>query len=208
MLIPVGEDVSVPVTIVVLGSEPEVLRAVLRRFEVDAMHLELLARPATERSSEVGLRIIVTADNRIKLPGRVLQSDGDRWIVSREAPRATDDRAAPRFAALIEVRWRVANAGTTDWVRGGPDPGPFVAFQGHADLSINGIFFACNALVPPVGTRLLIDLSLDGGRNRHRVLGAVRRIATTDERTQIGVEFVDVPESTFDALSDHTLKHL
>ncbi|MEZ4235527.1 MAG: hypothetical protein R3F59_05065 [Myxococcota bacterium] len=43
---------------------------------------------------------------------------------------------------------------------------------------------------------------------RHRALGAVRRIEAGHERILLGVEFVDLPESTFDALSDYTLRNL
>jgi hypothetical protein len=203
LLIPVGEEVSVPVTIVVLGPEPEVVSGLLRRLDVDTLHLEVGGRAAP-----LGTRLIVTAGDRVKLPGRVLGSAVDRWVVSREGARPSDDRAAPRFATMLEVRWRVAAQGQERWVGGGPDPGPFVAFQGPADLSLSGLCFGCDDRVPPVGSHLLLDLRLGPDDRRHRAIGAVRRIETEADRTQIGVEFVDLPEATFDALSDYTLRNL
>jgi hypothetical protein len=250
MLIPVGEEVAVPVTVVVLGPEPEVLRALLRRLEVDTLQVEItpsglaVARSTSDREPlpPLGTRLIVTAGDRVKLPGRILGSRGDRWVVSREGARASDDRAAPRFAAVLKVRWRVAGAegggprrqaGPSDekWLTGGPDPGPFVDFRGPADLSLSGVGFDCTSLVPPVGARLLIELHLSSegpvslperpvdpratapttagaGGARHRAIGAVRRIDVVGERTQVGVEFVELPEATFDALSDYTLRNL
>ncbi|MEZ4242110.1 MAG: PilZ domain-containing protein [Myxococcota bacterium] len=204
MLIPVGEEVSVPVTVVVLGPEPEVVSARLCRLEEGELLVEM-SRPAP-----VGTRVIVTAGDRIKLPGRVLDEQDGRWVVSREGVRATDDRAAPRFATVLDLRWRVAEADGPRWIAGGTDPGPFVSFQGPADLSLSGLCFDCSGLVPQVGTQLLLALALapDHPERRHRALGAVRRIEAGHERILLGVEFVDLPESTFDALSDYTLRNL
>lgn len=202
MLIPVGEEVAVPVTVVVLGAEPEVWRGTLRRLDEGTVRLEV-----RDGDVPVGARLVVTAGDRTKLSGRVLsRGDDGVLVVSRDGAHASDDRAAPRVAAMLELRWRAA--GTDEgWVRGGPDPGPFIRFRGPADLSLSGLRFDCEGAAPRLGQRLLLDLGLDAAR-RHRALGAVRRADPVGERTEVGIEFVDLPEATFDALSDYTLRNL
>jgi hypothetical protein len=203
MLIPVGEDVTVPVTVVVLGPEPEVVGGTLRRLEVDTLLLDV---PGV--MLRVGVRLIVTAGDPVKLPGRVLEAAGGLWIVSRDDPRPADDRGAPRFATLLDLRWRVADRTQERWIAGGPDPGPFESFNGPADLSVTGVSFDCEGPPPQIGARLLLDLALDDDGQRYRALGAVRRVEARGRRSQLGVEFVDLPESTFEALSDCTLRNL
>lgn len=206
MLIPVGEDAAVPVTIVLLSPEPEILQATLRRLEQDALLLEL---PAGTPAPEIGARLIVNAAERTKLTGRVLEVHGAFWTVSRDRMHATDDRAAPRVRSKIHLRWRHADAGEAAWLAGEPDESEFVRFSGGGDLSLAGVRFdlahVASAPLPALGDRLFVELSLSG--DAHRVLGIVRRVET-GEQPSVAVEFIEVPEATFDALSDFTLNHL
>lgn len=214
VLIPVGEDVAVPVTVVLLGAEPDVLQGELRRLDWDSFRLCL---PDRARTAE-GTRLIVSVGERTKLAGRVLEVQSDLLLVSRDPMHATDDRAAPRVLGQIHARWRPADGDAAAWLAGGPDPGPFSTFQGTADVSMSGMrFFSPHAV--PVGSKVLIELSLSTSGQEpqvHRLLGLVRRIehaprhtgASGNAQSAIGVEFVDVPEPALDALSDFTLEHL
>ena len=207
MLIPVGEEVSVPVGVVVLRGEPEIWSAVLVRLDNDTLRLRVTSPP--NATPQLGVRLIVHAD-RTKLPGRILAIEDQELVVSRDRAPATDDRAAPRVMSHLSVRWRVAGADArTDaqsWLAGGPDPGPFVVFRGGASLSMSGMRFDAKSVAPPVGSELLLELSLGG--EPWRALGAVRRVDEDGGSTAIGVEFLELPEGTFDALSEFTLKNL
>ncbi|MEQ1504466.1 MAG: PilZ domain-containing protein [Myxococcota bacterium] len=202
MLIPVGEAVALPVTVVVLGPEPEVWQGTLTRLDVDTLRIRV-----TDAGISVGTRIIVTAPDRTKLPGRVLAVDGGEWVVSRDGAHPTDDRSAPRIAAPITLRWRLADRGAPRWIRGGADPGAFVRFCGPADLSLSGVRFGWIGDPPTLGASILVELALDD-LGAHRAIGAVRRVEPVGEELLVAVEFVDVPEATFDALSDFTLRNL
>jgi hypothetical protein len=59
----------------------------------------------------------------------------------------------------------------------------------------------------PIGARLLLDLELEPGRS-FRALGVVRRLASRHGRPHAGIEFVELPEPTLDALSTFTLDRL
>jgi hypothetical protein len=128
-------------------------------------------------------------------------------VVAREPAHPTDDRSAPRIEGVVDVRWRLADHDGARWLAGGPDPGPFVAFRGAADVSLSGIRFDCTGHAPDLGASVLVDLGLDG-RNRHRALGTVRRVEPVGDRVLVAMEFLDLPETTFDALSDFTLRNL
>jgi hypothetical protein len=226
MLIPVGEDVSVSVTVVMLGSEPDVTTGQLRRLDWDTFRLELSSkpglsgRPGSASHASVGTRLIVTAGDRTKLPGRVVAVEDGVLVVSRDRTHAADDRSAPRVMGLVRVRWRVADGGAPAWLAGGPDPGPFSEFSGTADVSMSGIRFVATTAVAPVGSQLMLELGLGPtGRDpkslvpssehgTHRLLGLVRRVEHLGGSHALGVEFVDVPEPTLDALSDFTLENL
>ncbi|MEQ1570145.1 MAG: PilZ domain-containing protein [Myxococcota bacterium] len=207
MLIPVGEDVAVPVTVVALGDEPEIWTAVVRRLEVDSMRIRITTPGAAPR---LGLRLIVNAGERTKLPGRVLSIEPDGELVaSRDQAHATDDRAAPRVISRTELRWRETTrdrAEADPWLRGGDDPGGFTTFRGGASLSMSGVRFPCRGPLPAIDAQLLIALSLQG--EEYRALGVVRRVDPEGADPAIGVEFLELPESTFDALSEFTLRNL
>jgi hypothetical protein len=207
MLIPVGEAVSVPVGVVVLRGEPEIWSAVLVRLDNDTLRLQITSPPNVR--AEPGVRLIVHAD-RTKLPGRVLAIEGDELVVSRDRAPPTDDRAAPRVMSHLSLRWRVSNADRRSeaeaWLAGGPDPGPFVVFRGGASLSMSGMRFDAKSVAPGVGAELLVELQLGGEPWRARA--AVRRVDEDNGATAIGVEFLELPESTFDALSEFTLRNL
>jgi hypothetical protein len=207
MLIPVGEDVSVPVTVVVLGAEPEIWTASLRRLDIDRLRLRI--DDGSIVPPPVGTRLIVNAGERTKLPGRLLEIADGELVVSRDAAHATDDRAAPRVRSRLSLRWRLTDldrARTERWLEGGPDPGPFLVFQGGASLSMSGLRFPCRGPAPAPGSQLLLGLAI-GGEER-RALGAVRRLDTDGTEVSVAVEFLDLPEATFDALSQFTLDNL
>lgn len=203
MLIPVGEAVAVPVTVIVLASEAGVCRGTLVRLESDEFRVVV-----TDREVPTGTRLIV-AVHRTKLQGRVTGAEGDVRIVSRDPdPGGADDRAAPRVTGTIEVRWRIAGHEEAAWVAGGPDPGPFSALLAETDLSVSGLRAGLGPDPPPVGARLLLRLGLDADPPHHRALGVVRRIEPHDANPYVAIEFIEVPESTLDALSSYTLYHL
>lgn len=219
MLIPVGEDVSIPVTVVLLGTEPDVTSGELKRLDWDSFRICIFKGGSTSPLEPTsGTRIIVTVGDRTKLAGRVIALEGKTAIVSRDPTHASDDRAAPRVMAVLTVRWRVSEGDSAAWVAGGPDPGPFTIFRGTADVSMSGIRFVCPVVVP-IGARLMLDLELKTGseQQNHRVIGIVRRVETLDgkavqggieQRHAIGVEFLDLTEPALDALSDFTLENL
>jgi hypothetical protein len=216
MLIPVGEDVSVAVTVVLLGPSPEFREAELVRLDVETLRLRLLGDGGP--APAVGTRLIVNAAERTKLQGKVLAVDAGGIVVSRDRVSATDDRAAPRVLSHVELRWRGVDseAASASWLAGGADPGPFVTFRGGADLSLSGVRIPTTSRPPPVGGRVWVELALGG--ERHRILGIVRRVEQNDRASELarvneaglafGVEFVELPEPTFDALSDFTLRNL
>lgn len=204
MLIPVGETVAVPVTVIVLATEAGVCRGTLVRLESDTFRVRV-----SDRDVPVGARLIV-AVHRTKLQGRVIGIEGDIRIASRDPdPGASDDRAAPRVSGTIEVRWRASTGSASAWIAGGPDPGPFTAIRTETDLSVSGLRVALGADPPSVGTILLLRLSLDRDTPGYRALGIVRRIeAGQSTHPFVAIEFLELPESTLDALSTYTLHHL
>ena len=203
MLIPVGETVAVPVTVILLASEAGVCRGTLVRLDSDQFRVIVPGREVP-----TGARLIV-ALHRTKLQGRVTSSEGDLKIVARDPdPGAADDRAAPRVTGTIEVRWRIGSGEESRWIAGGPDPGPFAAVLTETDLSVSGLRLALGADPPPVGAVLLLRLALDAGPPNHRALGIVRRIEPPDSNPFVAIEFLEASESTLDALSAFTLYHL
>lgn len=205
MLIPVDQDIELPVTVVLLSPEPEILQATLRRMEYEELRLEV---PAGTTEPPVGSRLIVNAGERTKLTGRVLSTAGVRWVISRDGTHATDDRAAPRVRSRIRLRWRPATEPFDPWLTGGSDLPAAFSFDGGGDLSLSGVRFdlrGSDTPAPAFGDRLFIELLL--GRGAYRVLGIVRRVEGPPNRS-VAVEFLDVPEETFDALSQFTLDHI
>lgn len=206
MLIPVGEDTDFPVTLVLLSPEPEILHAKLRRLEQDELRIEV---PGGTPAPALGTRLIVNAAERTKLTGRLLAAEGTVWSVSRDRMHATDDRAAPRVRSRIRLRWRHAVEPFEAWLAGAEDPAPYTSFSGGGDLSLSGVRFdlgdAPTTHLPEFGDKLYIELLVAGGA--HRALGIVRRVEPAPNLS-VAIEFLEVPESTFDALSEFTLDHL
>jgi PilZ domain len=218
MVIPVGEATHVPVALVLLpadlgpepgaGEAPRFLNGTLIRLEPDVLRL---AVPAGTPAPPLGMRVIVSAGERTKMTGKLLAVDADGWTVSRDQMRATDDRAAPRVRSRIQLRWRHADPHRTqDWLSGADDEeASYSRFGGGGDLSLSGIRVDVSVdpttETPQFGDRLFIELMV-GGATR-RVLGVVRRVEE-GERTSVAIEFLEVPEATFDALSDYTLRNL
>ena len=95
------------------------------------------------------------------------------------------------------------------WIAGGRDPGPFTAILTETDLSVSGLRVALGDEPPSVGTILLLRLSLERDNPGYRALGIVRRIeAGQATHPFVAIEFLELPESTLDALSTYTLHHL
>lgn len=203
MLIPVGVDVSVPVSVVVLGEAVDVLAGTLVRLEEDRLHLVVRTRGLSE-----GTRLVVTVRDRTRLTGKVLRADDDHLVVSRDAAHTADDRAAPRVTGTVVARWRAVGDDAPAWLAGGEDPGPFVAFHGAAEVSVSGMLLGVDAaMAPPVGARLLLELTLGDGAPE-RAIGIVRRHARFGARARVAIEFAELPEGMLEALSTFTLANL
>ena len=203
MLIPVDADVDVAVTVVVLGEAVAVAFGRLVRLEQETLQLIVPDPPIP-----VGARLVVTVGDRTRLPGRVIEvGDGGRLRVSRDGAHAVDDRAAPRVTGNVPARWRTAGDEAEAWITGGPHPGPFQAVAGEIEVSVSGMLLGPAGPPPPVGARVLLELEFEPGEPS-RAVGIVRRNATRDGRPHVGIEFVELPESTLDALSAFTLERL
>ncbi|MCB9684807.1 MAG: PilZ domain-containing protein [Alphaproteobacteria bacterium] len=198
MLVPLGEEVAVPITVVIVGDVPDVRPGVLRRLLAEQVHV-WLAEPLTE-----GQRVVLAVGDRTTLSGRVVSREGDVMVVSRDRVRATDDRAAPRVRGRAVTRWIVGDDPDGDWLAGGPGPDGFDALDGEVELSLSGMRIVVGRSLP-VGTRVLVELELAGLGGGLRALGAVRRV---DGGTSLAIEFLRLSEVAFDALSDFTLQHV
>jgi hypothetical protein len=191
------EDVAIPVTVVVVGDDADVRSGVLRRMDQNTVRL-WVPEPLA-----VDARVVLAVGERTTLSGRVLATDGDLHVLSRDAGRAPDDRAAPRVRGLADARWRIGDDPQDRWLKGGPDGGAFVTHRGGVEISVSGMLFAVGGAVPH-GTHLLLEVTLEG-QSPWRAHGIVRRVDTAG---QVAIEFLRLSESAFDALSEFTLERV
>lgn len=184
MTIPLGEDVELPVTVVLLGDPVAVLQATLVRLEAEAFHLR--ADPAIE----VGRRLVASAAT-LKLSGQVFALHGATAHVRRAAVHGTDDRAAPRVFAPRSLRWRSGDR----W-----------ADAAIADLSVAGVRFTASTPAPPLGER--VEFALRLGAAVHAIRGLVRRSEATPAGCEVAAEFAEMSDDASDAIADLTLRSL
>lgn len=197
MLVPMDEDVAIPVTVVVVGEGADVRPGVLRRMEPDSVRL-WLPEPVA-----VGTRLVLAVGERTTLSGRVRLVDGDLHLVSRDTARNPDDRAAPRVRGSGVVRWRIGEDSSGRWLNGGPDTGACFTQRGPVEVSVSGMLFQAGGTVPS-GTQLLLEVQLED-QSSWRAHGVVRR---SDPAGMVAIEFLRLSETAFDALSDFTLQRV
>lgn len=197
MLVPMDEDVAVPVTVVVVGDSADVRPGVIRRMEADSVWLWL------PEPLQIGCRVVLAVGERTTLSGRVRLADGDVYVLSRDAVRNPDDRAAPRVRGSAAIRWRMGDDPTGGWLNGGPDTGAHFSQRGPVEVSVSGMLFQAGGSVPN-GTQLLLEVTLEG-QPTWRAQGVVRR---SDPAGMVAVEFLRLSETAFDALADFTLQRV
>lgn len=197
MLVPMGEDVAIPVTVVVVGDGADVRSGVLRRMEPETVRLWL------PEPLPVGARVVLAVGERTTLSGRVLLHERDLYVVSRDAARTPDDRAAPRVRGPAAVRWCLGEDTTARWINGGPDTAAFFSQRGEVEVSVSGMSFPAGGTLP-TGTLLLLEVTLEH-QPTWRAQGVVRR---ADAAGTVAVEFLRLSEPAFDALSDFTLQRV
>jgi hypothetical protein len=142
MLVPMGEDVAIPVTVVVVGDGADVRSGVLRRMEPETVRLWL------PEPLPVGARVVLAVGERTTLSGRVLLHERDLYVVSRDAARTPDDRAAPRVRGPAAVRWCLGEDTTARWINGGPDTAAFFSQRGEVEVSVSGMSFPAGGHAP------------------------------------------------------------
>jgi hypothetical protein len=190
MDIPVGQDVEIPVRLVLVGEPFALVPAVLLR--VDATALRLRVDPSG--GATLGRRAVVAFADQ-KLPGRITAVDGPNIALAREEAHGTDDRAAPRVHAPLTITWWRASD-------------PSARREAEADdLSVSGLRFAVSSDPPSSGESVVLTARL-GGKEAHRLVAVVRRVAPVDGGWSIAAEFADMDEAAFEALSDLTLANL
>lgn len=196
MLVPMEQDVAIPVTVVVVGDQADVRSGVLRRMESDQVRVWL------PNPLPVGARVVLAVGERTTLSGRVLARDRDVHVVSRDTARSPDDRAAPRVRGSATTRWRLGEDVDGSWLNGGPDTGAFFTHQGAVEISVSGMLLDVGGSVPR-GTTVLLEVTLDG-QAPWRAHGIVRRV----DPGAIAIEFLRLSETAFDALSEFTLERV
>lgn len=198
MTIPIGQVVEHEAFVVLLEEPVSVVAGVLVRLDEDAFAIRLAAGGAT-----IGGRLVVTVGSE-RLAGRVTAIAGDLVSVARTGVHGTDDRACPRVGAEVPLRWRRAAPGD-----GWRDASDDAVREAMSDgVSVSGVSFDVDADPPTVGERLRIDAGLEPGAAASAILAIVRRVVPMRGGWSVAVEFVDMDEAAFDALTDLTLSHL
>jgi hypothetical protein len=175
----------IPVTVVILGQMPIVLRGTLVATADAEFTVDIDGPGAT-----LGSRIVV-AGAQAKLAGQITALVANRATVARTDVHGTDDRGAPRVSAPVSLVWR---RGDDPWRPASAD-----------DVSISGARFLTQSEPPAVGDKITLALALGPGR-RHQVDALVRRSGASANGYTIGVEFLEVDDATSDALTDLTLR--
>lgn len=191
MSIAFDKDIEVEAFVVLLDDPIAVVSGVLLwvgaeryRLRLDAPHLA------------PGMRLLVTVGTE-RLPGRIEAIEGSVFSVARTEVHGTDDRACPRVGAQFPLVWSLI----------GPPSGPARAAMSEG-VSVSGVNFDVAVDPPAVGARLHIEATLTPGAAASPIEAIVRRAQATASGWSIGVEFVDMEEATFDALTDLTLQYL
>jgi len=215
MLMPVGEDVRIPVDVVFPTLVP--LRMVpgwITRRDGDVIHLEL-AEPTPVVSE--GTRIILDggrSQGERVLARTVGEASGARMVVSYESTSVSDQRASGRTSGLVDLGYRVIRDDEPElvrrWLEDGwalPDPRAWDRPEPEVEFSLSGLKFRD---VPrcSVGERLLIEMLLPTTATVWRCTGRVRRVDEVEDGQQdVADEFVDLGEDVQDALI-HYILHL
>ncbi len=214
MLILVDAPVAVPITAVVLASDPTVSTPVISSGQLVRLAADkFVVRLGVPLPS--GAQVVVALAEGSKLAGRVIGEEADGVAISRDVTRASEERSGPRVAIRVAMRWRSRGADGPTWVRGGPDPAPFRSLRGRADVSVSGIRVSMPGPAPQLGATLLLDVVPLPERAgapypgaAFRAAGVVRRVEGSRSRPTVGIEFVDLPDATSDALAELTLRRL
>lgn len=190
MSIAFDKDIEVEAFVVLLDDPIAVVSGVLLwvgaeryRLRLDSPHLA------------AGMRLLVTVDTD-RLPGRIEAIEGSVVTVARTEVHGTDDRACPRVGAQFPLVWSVV--GAASGARAAMSEG----------VSVSGVNFDVAVDPPAVGARLHIEATLTPGAVASPIEAIVRRAQPTATGWSVGVEFVDMDEATFDALTDLTLQYL
>jgi hypothetical protein len=198
-MIPIGTDLQLPVMVVFVGEDVTVVSGTLLRLDADQARLRVDAAEA-----KVGRRLVI-AGGDAKIPGRITAIDGGVVTVARDVAHGTDNRAAPRVRAPVELTWWTA--GDADgWLAGAAPTGPSRTAHGD-DVSISGVSFHVDADPPRIGDRLFFEAVVDPAVPASRMVGLVRRQVAIPGGWVIGVEFAEMDESTFDSIADLTLRN-
>ncbi len=214
MLIPVDVPVAVPITAVVLAPDPADAPPVVTSGELVRLGADrFVVRLSVPLPS--GARVVVALGEGSKLAGRVIGEEVDGVAISRDVSRANEVRSGPRVSIRVALRWLPRGADGPEWLRGGPDPAPFRSLRGLANVSVSGIRVHMPGPAPHLGATLLLDVvplperagALSPGA-AFRAAGVVRRVEGSRSRPTVGIEFVDLPDATSDALLELTLRRL
>ena len=214
MLILVDAQVAVPITAVVLASDlsgatPTISSGELVRLGADrfVVRLDVPLPP--------GAQLVVALADGSKLAGRVIGEEADGVAISRDLTRGSDERSGPRVSVRVALRWRSRGVDDPGWLAGGADPAPFRSLRGRADVSVSGIRVNMPGPAPQIGATLMLDVAPLPERAgapypgaAFRVVGVVRRVEGSRSRPTVGIEFVDLPDATSDALTELTLRRL
>jgi hypothetical protein len=193
-------DVEIPVMVVLIEDPVAVVPAVLLRLEPAELSLRLDTAGAS-----VGERVVAAAGSTT-LPGRITAIDGPILTVTRTGLHGSDDRAAPRVKAPVQLAWWT-DGDPAAWLAGAAATGPRRVASGD-DVSLSGVRFTVAAEPPVVGDRLMLEAEINPGQAPHRLVAVVRRCWASVGEWTVAVSFVEMDEATAEALLDLTLQKL
>lgn len=184
MLLLVGTELDIPVTLVVAAAlPPRMCAARLTGYQPD--RVELLTEGGL---LEVGDRVIVDGGPALRARGQVAAVEGRRVLLEKLHLSGSDARSGARLSGGFDLAWSRAGGA---WRR---PLGPV------RDLSTAGTGFV-DRPGWQVGQRILMRVSL-GPRGEWRVPGRVARVeAVEGDRVDVGVAFDELPVDALVALA-------
>lgn len=193
-------NVEIPVMVVLIEDPVAVVPAVLLRLEPAELSLRLDTAGAS-----VGERVVASSGSAT-LPGRITAIDGPILTVARTGLHGSDERAAPRVTAPVQLAWWT-DGEPAAWLAGAAATGPRRVASGD-DVSLSGVRFTVAAEPPAIGDRLLLEAELNPGQTPHRLVAVVRRCWASAGKWTVAVGFVEMDDATVEALFDLTLQNL